>query len=38
MFFHAIVLAATMSDPCAQAESTTQAAADACWQQQQQAD
>lgn len=35
MFFHAIVLAAaTASDPCAQAESATQLAANECWQQQ----
>jgi uncharacterized protein YecT (DUF1311 family) len=33
MFFHALILAA-MVDPCAQAEQTTQSAADACWSQQ----
>jgi uncharacterized protein YecT (DUF1311 family) len=34
VFFQAVILAATMADPCAQAEAKTQADANACWYQQ----
>ena len=33
MFFHALILAATVADPCAKAEATTQMAANECWAQ-----
>lgn len=34
MFFHALILAASIADPCDRAEQETQSAADSCWLQQ----